>query len=143
MILPHTVTLYNIGEEDPTTYSRDVNITILRGVLLDVRRSNSQGTTGAANGDIATLHIPYGIVATDAITGETKAFASPKTYHGSETPSSLWTLELKNCFFVKGEVVNTNGDFQRINKENDDVFRVTDVSLKDYGNLQHWEVTGS
>lgn len=144
MILPHTVTVYNIGPEDPQTYEREVNITIIDGVFLDSQRRNSKGQTGAVNADTVTLHIPLPANAKDAFTGENKAFITPKAYRASGDKAGLWTLEPKDCFFVKGVCVDESGNFQNINKNFEEVYCIVAIDIKDFGSadMQHIEVTG-
>ena len=144
MILPHTVTVYNIGLEDPQTYEREVNVTIIEGVFFDAQLRHSVGQTGAVNADTVTLHIPLPINAKDAFTGEHKVYMTPKAYRASGDKTGLWTLSPKDCFFVKGVCVDESGDFQTINDNHEDVYRCVAVDLKDFGSadMQHLEVTG-
>lgn len=146
MYTPHTVTLYNVGREDPETYQKDVNITILRGVFLDCSKAVNVSKTGQEGADAVNLLIPFSVEAEDGANGRKKRYARPKEYALAQDKSLLWTLEPGNrCFFVKGELVEPGWDFQPINSRYDDVYQVTKVDTKDFGSeeMQHWEVGGS
>ena len=143
-MFPHTVTLYNVSKEiDKSTFEdRTVNhITILRGVLLDASKAVNVRTSGLDSADAVNLYIPFGVDATDGVTGKEKAFVGPVEFWPMEDKSGSWTLQPgQNTFFVKGEVVEPEADFQLIALKYDGVYVVTKVDMKDFGGLQHFEV---
>lgn len=148
MYTPHTVTVYN-AHENVATLKTEYNITILRGVFLDISKAANVAKSGLENADAVTLFIPANINAVDGRTGKPQEYILPKEYARLGDPSNHWTirpsgtLSSKDCFFVKGEVVEEDG-FERINSDYDYVFRVTSVDPRDFGDLKmhHWEVSG-
>ena len=148
-MFPHTVTVYNMME-DTTTGMDTYNITILRGVFLDVSKAANVMKSGLASADAATLYIPMSIQAVNAKTGKEQQFVSPKEYEQLENVSGYWTLRtggkssVTDCFFVKGEVVE-EASYSDISRRYDDVYDVTSVDTKDFGSksMWHWEVGGS
>ena len=120
-MFPHTVTLYNISED--SEYHITSNITLLQGVLLDASKGVNVRTSGIEGADAVNLYIPFSVSALDG----------------------MRTLEPGNkCFFAKGRILKPGNDFQTINRENDDVYRVTKVDEKDFGGeMSHWEVGGA
>ena len=147
-MFPHTVTVYNMME-DVTTGMDTYNITILRGVFLDVSKAANVMKSGLASADAATLYIPMSIKAVNAKTGEEQKFVSPKEYEQLEDVSGYWTLRESGdvssvvCFFVKGEVVE-NAGYQSMDTRYDDVYDVSSVDTRDFGSksMWHWEVGG-
>lgn len=148
MYTPHTVTLYN-AHENVDTLKNEYNITILQGVFLSISKGANVLRSGLENADAATLFIPFSVNARNALTGERQTYISPKEYERLADKSAHWTLRsggtssAKDCFFVKGEVVSEL-DFQDINANFDDVYRVSSVDPRDFGekSMQHWEVSG-
>ena len=149
MYAPHTVTVYN-GHENVDTLKNEYNITVLRGVLLDISKGANVIKSGLENADAARLFIPFSIKAVSGITGEEQIYAEPRDYERLEDKSGHWTIRTggqssnKDCFFVKGEVVERDKDYQDINAYYDNVFRVSSVDPRDFGSedMQHWEVSG-
>ena len=152
-MFPHTVTLYNV-ETVPGENMREVTvnqITVLRGVLLDDQQAAAARTSGPENTDAATLYIPRCVKAVDGADihmddAPAKIYVGPKVFEGAEDKSVLWTLATgKNCFFVKGEVVEPDLSFQEINRIHDGVYKVTSVKDRCFGSadLQHFEVGGA
>ena len=145
MILPHTVTVYNVVKEtDADFHETPVNyMTILRGVLVDETKGRNVRESGLVDADSVVLHIPRGIVAVDAISGTEKAYATPVDFFNAPDKSGLWTLSVDaGTFFVKGEVVEQGKTEQYINLTHDGVYTVSSVDNKDFGGLPHWEVGG-
>lgn len=143
-MFPHVVTVYNVSEGD--AYQISLNITILRGVLLDCSKAVNARTSGLEGADSVNLYIPFSVDAVDGQSGKKKSFAQYRAYCTSSDKSGLWTLNPgDDCFFVKGEVVETALGFQGINGKYDHVYRVTKVDEKDFGgrDMQHWEVGGA
>lgn len=146
MYTPHTVTIYNVGE-NPKTLEQEYNITFLRGVFLDRREAANIEKSGLRDADAATLFIPFSVDAVDAVTGDKKQYISPKAYRQLENTSGYWTLESgglgsgADSFFVKGEIVNYLG-YGKMRELYDDVYDITTIDTRDFGSLdmQHWQV---
>ena len=124
MYAPHTVTVFNVGEENMVTFEQPVYATILTGVLLDASKAVNVRASGLEGADSVNLYIPFSVDATDAVTGRRRQYADPKVYEQTDDVSGLWTLKTSDCFFVKG-ALNEVADFSTINKKYDDVYRVT------------------
>lgn len=150
-MFPHTVTVYN-KVEDETTGSAIYNITILRGVFLDISKGANVMKSGLVSADSATLYIPMSIKAINADTGEEQKFVGQKEYErlAQSDLHEYWTLRTGgssstvDCFFVKGEVAEKSG-FNDLKNRYDDVYDVSTVDTKDFGSksMWHWEVGGS
>lgn len=148
MYAPHTVTVYN-AQENVDTLKIEHNITILKGVFLDISKAANVAKSGLVNADAATLFIPMSIKAINGKTGAEQTYLPPKEYMSLGDPSAHWTIRAsgvlsnKDCFFVKGEVVDER-DFEEINASYDDVYRVSSVDPRDFGSehMRHWEVSG-
>ncbi len=143
-MFPHTVTVYNTGEEDPTTFEKITHITVLRGVFFDARKAANVLESGLSNADAVNLIIPFDVEAVNGETGEAQTYLPPLKYEASEEKDRHWTIQTgDSCFFVKGEVVEPGMSFQEINATFDSVHKVTSVDEKDFGTLKHLEVGGS
>lgn len=149
-MFPHTVTVYNKMENDMgmATY----NITILRGVFLDISKAANVMKSGLTSADSVSLYIPMNIEAINAKTGEAQQFAQPKVYERLEESerADYWTLRIggsssvADCYFVKGEIVE-DSSYGDMKNRYDDVYDVSTVDTKDFGSkaMWHWEVGGS
>lgn len=142
MYAPHTVTIYS-AIEDQVTFEVTRYITILRGVFMDASKAANVRTSGLEGADSVNLFIPFSVKAVDGQSLLKKSYVDPKAFETSEDKSDLWTLRVGD-FFVKGEVVE-DADFQFINLNYDDVYRITKVDKKDFGSaeMQHFEVGGA
>lgn len=148
MYAPHTVTIYN-ASENMDTLKNEYNITVLKGVFLDISKGANVLKSGLANADSATLFIPFGVRAVNGVTGRVQKYVEPKEYERLPDKSFYWTIRAggtnsnKDCFFVQGNVV-AEMDFQELNAYYDNVFRVSSVDPRDFGDpgMQHWEVSG-
>ena len=148
MYAPHTVTVYN-AQENIDTFKIEHNITVLKGVFLDISKAANVEKSGLVNADAATLFVPMDIEAVNGRTGAVQTYLPPKEYSRLGDPSEYWTIRAsgtlsnKDCFFVKGKVVDER-DFEEINAFYDDVFRVSSVDPRDFGSadMRHWEVSG-
>ena len=146
MYTPHTVTIYNVGE-NPETLEQEYNMTFLRGVFLDVRQAANIEKSGLRDADAATLFIPFSVEAVDAVTETPKQYIKPKAYRQLTDTSGYWTLEPgglnsgADSFFVKGEVVNYSG-YAKMRELYDDVYDITTIDTRDFGSpgMQHWQV---
>lgn len=143
-MFPHTVTLYNTESVfDKVTGSESFAhyITILKGVLFDASKAVNVRTSGLDTADAVNLYIPFGVKATDGVTGKDKKYVNSVDFWPTEDKSEIWTLHPGNrTFVVKGEVVEPDKTFEFINLKYGDVYNVTKVDMKDFGGLQHWEV---
>lgn len=142
MYAPHTVTVYS-PVEDPVTFEVTQHITVLRGVLMDASKASNVRTSGLEGADSVNLFIPFSVKAADGVSLMDKTYVNPKEFESAADKNGLWTLRIGD-FFVKGEVVEDN-DFQYINANYDDVYRITKVDKKDFGSesMLHWEVGGA
>lgn len=142
MYAPHTVTVYSTIE-DPVTFEETRFITVLHGVFMDAAKAANVRTSGLEGADSVNLFVPFSVKATDGVSLLDKVYVDPKEFERTEDKSGLWTLRI-NDFFVKGEVVEDK-DFQYINLNYDDVYRITKVDKKDFGSasMQNWEVGGA
>lgn len=150
MYTPHTVTIYNFRGENVDTLLPELEITILRGVFLDISQGENIMKSGLANADSAILYIPMYIKAINAETGQEQQYLPPMEYDRQEDKSVYWTVGTRDkesgsgCFFVKGEVVDTGVDYNSINDRYDYAYRVSSVDVRDFGSpeMQHWQVGG-
>lgn len=143
-MFPHTVTVYNIGGEDPVTFEKKQNITVLHGVLYDASKAVNVLESGLTNADSVNLIIPFDAEAVDGVSGKQQTYLPPKEYEMAMDQSPYWTIQTgDSCFFVKGDVVRPGLNFQQINSAFDNVHRVTSVDEMDFGMLKHWEVGGA
>ena len=146
MYTPHTVTIYNVGE-NPDTLEQEYNVTFLRGVFLDRRQAINIEKSGLRDADAATLFIPFSVEAVDAVTGSPKQYIGPKAYRQLSDVSGYWTLEPgglssgMDSWFVKGEILNYSG-YGRMRELYDDVYDITTIDTRDFGSadMQHWQV---
>lgn len=141
-MFPHTVTVFNAWEDD--NLEKQYEITILRGVLLDVSQGTNIAKTGLTDADTATLYIPFTVTA-ESTTGGSKAFSSPKEFYKATDKSALWTLDTggesnsTSTYFVKGEITEKLS-LSELKRSYDNVFDVKTVDIRDFGSLQHWQV---
>jgi len=136
MYAPHTVTVYS-PIEDFVTFEETRYITVLRGVFMDAAKASNVRTSGLEGADSVNLFVPFSVDASG------KVYADPKAFESASDKSGLWTLRVGD-FFVKGEV-DEDMDFQYLNSNYDDVYRITKVDKKDFGSepMRHWEVGGA
>lgn len=149
MYTPHTVTVYN-AVENVDTLKTEMVITVLEGVFLDISEGANIMRSGLTSADAAKLYIPFSTKAVNGVTEEVQRYLPPKEYERTEDKTPFWTIRTngtasaKDCFFVKGAVVEPDADFQTINGRYDHVYRVSTVDIRDFGSpeMQHWEVGG-
>lgn len=150
MYAPHTVTIYNVqNEERPETGFTSVEtlyITVLRGVFLEAAKAVNVRESGIVSADAANLYIPFNVEAVDGITGAAKTYVRPQEFVAAADRSDKWTLSFSGkggvTHFVKGEqIVSTTTALASL----DDCYEVTKVDAKDFGSpdMRHWEVGGS
>lgn len=147
-MFPHTVTVYNFAEDEETSEGV-FNVTVLKGVFLDVSAGAGADKSGMKSEGTARLFIPFSVKAEDAFTGAAKTYAKPKEYKRLEDKRGYWTLSpngessAADCWFIKGEVTEPDG-YGKLRDRFDDVYRVAAVAARDFGapELQHWEVSG-
>jgi len=138
-MFPHTVTVYYEYEDE--LLMTEVHSTVLKGVLVDAVKGAQIAAGGAEPADEVTVYIPHDVRAWDGLTLLEKRFAKPKEYAASADKSALWTLDVERGYMVKGEVVTEEG-YRAVSAKYDDVWRITRVDDKDFGNLRHFEVGG-
>ena len=152
MYAPHTVTIYNVSQEEDKTTFEDVQksyITILRGVFLEASKAANVRQSGLEGADAVNLYIPFSTPAVDGVTGAQKRYVGPQEFWRASNKSGLWTLSTDGnggtTFFVKGEVVEPEKTEQMIEMLYDDVYKVTKVDMKDFGSesMQHFFVGGN
>lgn len=151
-MFPHTVTIYNIAEEEDKTTFASVQksyITVLRGVLLEASKAANVRQSGLVGADAVNLYIPFSTPAIDGVTGAQKRYVGPQEFWHADDKSNLWTLSTDGnggtTFFIKGEVVEPDKTEETIEMLYDDVYKVTKVDMKDFGSadMQHFEVGGA
>lgn len=143
MYTPHTVTVYNRA-------GSEMNITILRGVFLDISQGGNLMRSGLTDISAVYLYIPMSIKAVNALTGQEQEHLPPKEYARAEDKAAYWTIGERgkgsgnDCFFVKGEVVEPYSSYNDLNDQYDYCYRVSTVDVRDFGspNMQHWQVGG-
>lgn len=142
MYAPHTVTVYS-SIEDQVTFEVTRHITVLYGVFMDAAKAANVRSSGLEGADSVNLFVPFSVKAVDGKSLMDKTYVDPKVFEGAEDKSGLWTLRVGD-FFVKGEIVEDK-EFQYINLNYDDVYRITKVDKKDFGSaeMQHFEVGGA
>lgn len=142
MYAPHTVTVYSTIE-DPVTFEETRYITVLHGVFMDAAKAANVRTSGLEGADSVNLFVPFSVRAADGVSLQEKRYVDPKEFESTSDKSGVWTFRIGD-FFVKGEVVEDK-DFQYINLNYDDVYRITKVDKKDFGSepMRHWEVGGA
>lgn len=146
-MFPHTVTLY----QTETTVDNKLNettvnhITVLEGVLLIASKAANVRATGLEGADAVNLHIPFGVKATDGVTGQEKHYVDPvEGWKKNPDKSGIWTIAI-GTVFVKGVVVEPDASRTALELGYDDVYQVTKVDKIDFGSpsMQHWEVGGN
>lgn len=150
MYAPHTVTIYNVqNEERPETGftpAEKLYITVLRGVFLEAAKAVNVRESGLVSADAANLYIPFNVEAVDGITGSAKTYFRPQEFIAASDRSNKWTLSFSGnggkTYFVKGEQIVSNTTALA---SLDECYEVTKVDAKDFGSadMQHWEVGGS
>ena len=151
-MFPHTVTIYNVTqEEDKTTFTsvQKSYITVLRGALLEASKAANVRQSGLEGADAVNLYIPFSTPAVDGVTGAQKRYVGPQEFWRADDKSGLWTLSTDGnggtTFFIKGEIVEPEKPEETIEMLYDDVYKVTKVDMKDYGSadMRHFEVGGA
>lgn len=152
MYAPHTVTIYNVTQEqDPETFkdTQKSHITVIRGVMLQASKASNVRASGLEGADAVNLYIPFSAVAVDGVTGTEKRYVGSQEFWRATDKSGLWTLSTDGnggtTFFIKGEVVEPEKTEQMLEMLYDDVYKVTKVDRKDYGSadMRHFEVGGA
>lgn len=144
-MFPHTVTLYQTEIVPGEKYNDKIinHITVLEGVLLIESKAANVRATGLEGADVANLHIPFGVKATDGVTGKEKTYVDPiEGWKADAVKSDIWTISI-GTVFVKGRVVEPDMDQQQIELGYDGVYRATKVDKLDFGGFPHFEVGGN
>lgn len=147
MLLPHTVTVFNVITKTADDYSttEQVYAAVLDGVFIMEKHSGKPARAGSDNQSSLEVFIPFFANALDANTGESLEYALPDYFE--KNPAGHWTLMVSGekadgrCFIIKGNV--PAADYKAI-KAMCGAKRVTAVETFDFGScdLQHWEVYG-
>lgn len=144
-MFPHTVTIFNTWEDNDL--EQHYNLTILRGVLLDISKGANIAKSGLSDADAATLYIPFNVHA-ESTTGDIRSFAEPKAFYSAADKTALWTLDSggqsnsTSTYFVKGDVTDAM-TFAKLSETYDYAFDVTTVDVHDFGgDMAHWQVGG-
>lgn len=151
MYAPHTVTIYNVTQEQDQDFNdtQKSYITVIRGVMLQASKAVNVRESGLEGADAVNLYIPFASLAVDGVTGQEKRYVGPQEFWRAADKSGIWTLSTDGnggtTFFVKGEVVEPDKTEQMIEMLYDDVYKVTKVDMKDFGSaaMQHFEVGGA
>lgn len=146
MFAPHTVTVFNVWEDDNLV--RHSNITVLNGVFIDIAKGANVNKSGLSDADTCALFIPFAVEALSA-SGAPKAYCDPKQFEAAADKSGLWTLNSGGSdrstatFFIKGAVTEEM-TLAQAKDAYDYVFDVTTVDIRDFGSadMQHWQVGG-
>lgn len=145
-MFPHTVTLYQTEIITDEKYNDiTVNyITVLEGVLLIESKAANVRATGLEGADAANLHIPFGVKATDGVTGKEKKYIDPVEGWTDEKidRSSVWTISI-GTVFIKGREVHPDASREQLELGYDGVYQATKVDKLDFGGFPHWEVGGN
>jgi hypothetical protein len=151
MYAPHTVTIYNVTQEQDQDFNdtQKSYITVIRGVMLQASKAVNVRESGLEGADAVNLYVPFASLAVDGVTGQEKRYVGPQEFWRAADKSGIWTLSTDGnggtTFFVKGEVVEPDKTEQMIEMLYDDVYKVTKVDMKDFGSaaMQHFEVGGA
>lgn len=144
-MFPHTVTLYQTEIVPGEKYNDSVvnHITVLEGVLLIESKAANVRAAGLEGADAANLHIPFGVKATDGVTGKEKTYVDPvEGWKADADKSDIWTIAI-GTVFVRGRVVEPDMDQQQLELDYDGVYRATKVDKLDFGGFPHWEIGGN
>lgn len=144
-MFPHTVTLYQTETALDDKYHETVinHITVLDGVLLIESKAANVRATGLEGADAANLHIPFGVKATDGVTGKEKTYVDPvEGWKSDSDKSNIWTIAV-GTVFVKGREVHPDADRHQLEMGYDGVYEATKVDKLDFGGFPHWEVGGN
>lgn len=151
MYAPHTVTIYNVTQEQDQDFNdtQKSYITVIRGVMLQASKAVNVRESGLEGADAVNFYVPFASLAVDGVTGQEKRYVGPQEFWRAADKSGIWTLSTDGnggtTFFVKGEVVEPDKTEQMIEMLYDDVYKVTKVDMKDFGSaaMQHFEVGGA
>lgn len=144
-MFPHTVTLYQTETiTDDKYHDTTVNhITVLEGVLLIESKAANVRATGLEGADAANLHIPFGVKATDGVTGKEKTYVDPiEGWKADSDKSDIWTISI-GTVFVKGREVHPDADRHQLELGYDGVYEATKVDKLDFGSFPHFEIGGN
>lgn len=155
-MFPHTVTLFTTRTESGEGF-KDITVnyvTILRGVLCDDSKASNVRASGLEGADAVNLIVPFGVEAIDPADIDKKnppikKYVGPIEFWRLDDKSGYWTLTTgQDTYFVKGVAIPYKSwkpeiVHDMINALYDDVYNVTKVDVKDFGELQHFEIGGA
>lgn len=144
-MFPHTVTLYQTEIIPGDKYNDKIvnHITVLEGVLLIESKAANVRATGLEEADAVNLYIPFGVKATDGVTGKEKTYVDPiEGWKTDADKSDIWTIAI-GTVFVDGRVIEPNMDQQQLELGYDGVYRAKTVDKLNFGGLPHFAIGGS
>lgn len=144
-MFPHTVTLYQTEIIQGDKYSDKIinHITVLDGVLLLESKAANVRAAGLEGADAANLHIPFGVKATDGVTGREKTYVDPvEGWKADLDKPDIWTIAV-GTVFVRGRVVEPSKSREALELGYDGVYEATKVNKLDFGGFPHFEVGGN
>ena len=94
MYAPHTVTIYNVTQEQDQDFkdTQKRYITVIRGVMLQASKAANVRASGLEGADAVNLYIPFSAVAVDGVTGAEKRYVGPQEFWRATDKSKIWTL---------------------------------------------------
>ena len=71
MYAPHTVTIYNVTQEQDQDFNdtQKSYITVIRGVMLQASKAVNVRESGLEGADAVNLYVPFASLAVDGVTG--------------------------------------------------------------------------
>ena len=82
MYAPHTVTIYNVTQEQDQDFkdTQKRYITVIRGVMLQASKAANVRASGLEGADAVNLYIPFSAAAVDGVTGAEKRYGGPQEF---------------------------------------------------------------
>ena len=133
----NNITLFNFDEKSNKYYK-----TFLPNVELQSNFRTRFTNDSTFDEDVSLLIIKYLIKNSEKIAfGTKKCFKTPKIWENLESKEEFFTFQEGKDFFVKGQLLNENLNYEELKNSQDGVFFVH--SIKDFEDeLSHWEVLG-
>lgn len=129
-----TVTLYNAFYDVSTDEYTYYTYVIEKAEIQETRGANIS-SSGMLDSDSAVLYVKND-------NNLTKTYYRPKEWNALSDKSNAFTFTpMSNDFFVKGNIVETDKDYEEMNRIYDDVYKVTTVDIYE-DILPHFEVGG-
>ena len=133
----NNITLFNFDEKSNKYYK-----TFLPNVELQSNFRTRFTNDSTLDDDVSLLIIKYLIKNSEKIAFRTeKCFKTPKIWENLESKEEFFTFQEGKDFFVKGQFLDENLNYEELKNSQDGVFFVH--SIKDFEDtLSHWEVLG-